>query len=65
MVKCEMAKAIVDVPPPSLVVMTLAPACELELTLAPSVMLTAIHFYDTGPPHDRLPIYLRQHALLL
>ncbi len=20
---------------------------------------------DTGPPHDRTPIYLRQHALLL
>lgn len=65
MIKREMAKAGIDVPPPNLLVTALAPNCEPCVMLAPSVALASVHFYDTGPPHQRLPIYLRQHALLL
>lgn len=65
MIKREMAKAVVDVPMPNLMVLALVSTCEPQFILTPSIISETIHFYDTGPPHERLPIFLRQHALLL
>jgi hypothetical protein len=65
MVRREMAKTIVDVPPPNLALLHPAPACGPVVLVAPVVARTLPHFHDTGPPHERLPIFLRQHALLM
>ena len=65
MIKREMAKTIVDVPLPNLIVLALAPVCRPVVLTTPPATQAAIHFYDTGPPHERLSIFLRQHALLM
>ena len=65
MVRREMAKTIVDVPPPNFTLLHLAPVCGPAVLAAPSVKRAVPCFDDTGPPHQRLPIYLRQHALLM
>jgi len=65
MIKREMAKAFVDVPPPNLVVVDLVPEFGAVVSLLPAVTQVVPYFYDTGPPHERLPIFLLQHALLM
>lgn len=65
MIKRELAKATIDVPQPNLLVTALVPVSEPGAEAASAVTQTVVHFYDTGPPHDRLPVYLRLHALLI
>ena len=65
MIKREMAKTIIDVPSPNLDVLALVPLAGPVMLTTSSVTRTVSHFYDTGPPHERLPIFLRQHALRL
>ena len=65
MIRREMAKTIVDVPPPNLAMLHLAPVCGQVVLVVPLVTRAVPYFHDTGPPHERLPIFLRQHALLM
>ncbi len=65
MIKREMAKTIVDVPQPSLTALDLAPAFAQLVYELPQVTRFVPYFHDTGPPHERLPIFLLQHALLM
>jgi len=65
MIRREMAKTIVDLPPLQFAGLDLAPVSESLVLTAPQVTQATPYFYDTGPPHERLPIFLRQHALLM
>jgi hypothetical protein len=65
MIRREMAKTIIDVPPPAptLPLVILLGGALIETPLPPA-RVTAV-FNDTGPPDGRPPIFLRQHALRL
>lgn len=63
MIKREMAKTIVDLPPPNFVPMDLVPLSPPVILTVPLITRAVPYFHDTGPPHERLPIFLRQHAL--
>jgi len=65
MIRREMAKTVVDVPPPNIASLHLPPVCEFAWPVLPLVERAVPYFHDTGPPHERLPIFLLQHALLM
>jgi hypothetical protein len=65
MIRREMAKTIIDLPPPLHSGLELAPVGELVPEITQPFSRPVPYFNDTGPPHTGLPIYLRQHALLM
>lgn len=65
MIRREMAKSVVDVPPPNFASLFPPPVCEYATPALPMVTRAVPYFHDTGPPHERLPIFLRHHALLM
>jgi hypothetical protein len=60
-----MAKTVIDVPPAVLSTFMPAPFAELVVPVPLPVARSVPYFNDTGPPHRELPIFLRQHALLM
>ncbi|MEI6536235.1 MAG: hypothetical protein WCN98_12890 [Verrucomicrobiaceae bacterium] len=65
MIQRDLAKNSVDVPPAVLTVPMVLETVEFVLQVIPVESGHVTLCNDTGPPHERTPIYLRQHALLL
>ncbi len=65
MIQRDLAKNSVDVPPAALTAPMVLELNEFVLQVIPVESGHITLCNDTGPPHERTPIYLRQHALLL
>lgn len=65
MIQRDLAKNTIDVPPLALTAPMVPEKFEFVLQVTPVESGHVTLCNDTGPPHDRTPIYLRQHALLL
>lgn len=65
MIQRDLAKNSVDVPPVTLMAPMVLELVEFVSHVIPVQSGHVTLCNDTGPPHDRTPIYLRQHALLL
>ena len=65
MIQRDIAKSTMNVPPPVLAAPAPVEFGEFVSHLIPLETSFVIPWNDTGPPHERVPVYLRQQSLLL